>query len=319
MVTVTGTASNHSAFWTTLLSALTTNATLTSAGQNWTQVWSVTGQVVLQGPGLAGQDEVLIGLKLVSDPTNDSYYIQIRGMTAIIDSATDIAGHVNASKPVTVFLDSQPFSYWIVANGRRFVIVCKISTVFQAGYAGLFLPYATPDSYPYPLFVGGTCGENLPTVPNWRSVEDAHTQFVSPHYQSVTVRESCAWLLDPAAQWVRCWNAGNDPGNPKVGMAPELFHDGLGAAKTAGVGTYGYDSIRQRLSACYGGAFALTPISMVQAVPQDQTFGILDGCYRVPGNGNSSENIVTVDSLDHLVVQNVFRTGTGQYWALTLA
>lgn len=318
MAFISGNATNHSNFWSTLLSALKTNATLVSAGQQWTQVWSVTNQVVLRGPGLAGDDNVYIGLKLVSDPTNDSYYIQMRGMTDILDSATDIAGHVNVSKATTVFLDSQPFSYWIVANGRRFAIVLKISTVFQAGYAGLFLPYATPDSYPYPLFVGGTCGENLPNTPNWRSVEDCHTQFISPNYGAPAIKESCAWMLDPAAQWVRCWNNGSDPGNPKIGMAPELFHAGLGAVQTAGVSTYGYDTIRQRQSACYGGAFALTPISLVQAVPTDQTFGILDGCYRVPGIGNSSENLVTVDGLNHLVVQNVFRTGTGQYWALGL-
>lgn len=319
MATVTGTATSHTNFWTTLLSVLTTNASLVSASQQWTQVWSATDQVVLRGPGLAGQDEVYVGLKRVDDPTNDSYYIQMRGMTGIIASATDIGGHIGVSKPVAIFLDSQPFNYWIVANGRRFVVVLKISTVFQSAYAGLFLPYATPDTYPYPLFIGGTCGENLVSPPNWRSVEDAHTQFISPNYRALNTRESSAWMLDPSAQWVRCWNNGVDPGNPKVGVGGEQFYTGMGIAKDSGISSMGYDTVRQRTRACYGGSFALTPISLVQANPADQTYGILDGCYRVPGVGNSSENTVTVSGVNHLVVQNVFRTETGQFWALGLS
>jgi len=313
----TGTASSHTAAFTALKTHLTSHADLTGNDEEWVQVWSAGSgnAVVLKGPGLSETDEVFIGMELVSDPANDSYAIHMRGMTGIIPSATALSGHINVSKPVVTYLDSQPFTYWFVASGRRFACVFKISTVFEAMYGGLFLPYATPLSYPYPLFVGGSAGTN---VTNWRSVEDAHTHFVSPFYQSLPLRESGAWVLDPSSQWVRCWNRGTDPGNPKVAMAPEQFLPGLGVAQEAELGKYGYNLTRERTAACYGGAFALTDITLVQAVPTDQSYGVLDGCYRVPGNGNSSENIVTVDGVDHLVVQNVFRTGQDEYWALAL-
>ena len=317
MAYATGTASSHTDLWTKLLSFLTTNSSLVSAGQAWTQVWSVTNQVVLKGPGLAGADNIYIGLSRVDDPANDSYSIHMRGMSGILAGATDIGGHINVSKVVGIYSDSQPMTYWFVANGRRFVVVLKISTVFQAMYGGLFLPYAVPDSYPYPLFVGGTRGENPSTPVSWRNTNADHTQFISPNYSAPTIRDSCAFMLSPAAEWLRCWNNGSDPGEPKIGIAPEQMFEGWGIEDNGSNG-YGYDSIRQKMTAAYDGTFPLIDIALVQALPSDQTYGVLHGCYRVPGAANSSENIITSGSVNHLVVQNAFRTGTGQYWALAL-
>lgn len=50
-----------------------------------------------------------------------------------------------------------------------------------------------------------------------------------------------------------------------------------------------------------------------------QGLGELDGMYSVPGYGNSVENIITANGVDHLVVQDVYRTGYSDYWALKLA
>ena len=43
-----------------------------------------------------------------------------------------------------------------VANGRRIVVVVKTGTYYECVHLGLFLPYATPAQYPYPLVVGGS-------------------------------------------------------------------------------------------------------------------------------------------------------------------
>lgn len=314
----TGTASNHSDLWTKLLTFLTSNSSLVAAGEAWTVAWSNGNQRVLKGPGLSAHDEVLVGLKLNADAAIDSYWIELRGMSGVLSGATDVGGHTNVSKKVGIYLDSQPFTYWFVANGRRFIVVLKISTVFQACYGGLILPYTTPLAYPYPLFVGGTRGDNPASPVNWRSVSDDHTMFFSPQYTFLGTRDSCAWMLDPAGQWVRCWNNGDDPGDPKIGMAPEQMFDGFGSDRVASPLTYGYDTIRKRMCAGFDGTFPLIDISLVQKTPTDQTYGVLDGVYRVAGVGNSSENLIAADGVNHLVVQNCFRTGTGEFIAVGL-
>lgn len=323
----TGTATDHADLFDKLKSFLTTNTDLVADSQEWDNPWSAppgapnTTDVVMRGPGLAGDDAVLVGLSLVADVANDSYVLYSCGMTGILGAGVGIADHVNRSPLVGMYLDPNPMTYWFVGNGRRFVVVTKISTVYQAMYGGLYLPYALPTVYPYPLFVGGSRGALAGTPPNWRSTLSDHTHFVSPAaviQAGQPTRDTGAWAIDPAANWVRCWNSGNDLGNPKIGMGPEQLFDGLGVAKEVSSVQYGYNNIRQRTGQCYGGDFMLSPITLAQQSPTDQTYGVLDGCFRVGGLNNAAENIVTVGGVDHLVVQNVFRTGVGDYWALAL-
>lgn len=329
MAFATGTASSHTDLFAKLKTFLTTNTDLVAASQAWTNPWSAPGgapnttDIVLEGPGLAGGDAVLVGLSLVADVPDDSYVLYSRGMTGVVSGGVRIADHVNRSPLVGMYLDANPMTYWFVANGRRFVVVVKISTIFQAMYGGLYLPYATPTVYPYPYFIGGTRGEIAVAPLNWRSVQADHTHFVSPAavagFGGQPNRDTGAWMLDPAANWIRCWNNGSDLGNPKIGLGPENLFDGLSASRGVTTLQYGYDNVRQRTGQCYGGDFMLSPITFVQQTPTDQTYGILDGCFRVTGMNNAAENIVTIGGVDHLVVQNAFRTGTGDYWALALA
>ena len=63
---------------------------------------------------------------------------------------------------------------------------------------------------------------------------------------------------------------------------------------------------------CPDGSYPLLPLVLAG-------LGEMDGCHAVPGFGNAAENLVRVGGIDHLVVQDVFRTGYGDYWALRLA
>lgn len=316
----TGTASDAADLWTKLLTFLTTNSALVSAGQNWTQVWTATDQRVLRGPGLAGDDQVYVGLKRVDRPTPDEWELQITGMTGVLSGATDITQHVNAlQQPVRMFLDSSPQTYWFAANGRRFVVVVKISTVFQALYGGLFLPYADPTQYGYPMFVGGSAGtrSGAEAITSWRSVAEGHRHFCHAYENPFNPNaESSAWMMNPQGEWQRVVSTGATAANA---IGPRRFLPGLDSNQVAGSGNWGYLSISERIRAGSDGTMMLTPHTLVSNSPADQTWGVLDGTFHAPGFGNSAENIITIGGVSHLVVQDVFRTGTGEFWALALA
>lgn len=317
----TGTATSHTDLWDKLVTFLLTDSVLVTAGENWSSVWGSGTERVLKGPGLAGDDEVLIGMKLVARPTEDEYEIQMVGMTGVLVGAATFDEHVNTSpRHVRMFADSGSMTYWFVANGRRFTVVVKISTVFQTMYGGFFLPYATPTDYPYPLFIGGSAGEYNgsygPT--SWRSVDAGHAHFPCSHYDPSTSsfykRHPSAWAISPQGDWLTVGAVGSDP---DVGLAPRQQFAGFDIRQTYGSG-YGYDSIRHRLRTGWSGELLLTPLTLVADTPNDVTYGVLDGCYHVPGFGTSSEDVVDVGGLDHLVVQDAFRTDLGDYWALGL-
>lgn len=325
MAYTTGTAANHIDLWDKLLAFLTTDPALLAAGQQWTIGWRApVGAAnetdhVLIGPGMGGTDQVLVGLRRVDNVNNNSFAIYMNGMTGILPAATAFDGHVNVCRRVTMYLDQNPMRYWFVANGRRFVVVVKISTVYEAMYGGLFLPYADPLSYPYPLFIGGSGGVDFDTTYNWTNTYAGHSHFITPYGNEggAPNRSSSARMLTAAAEWLNVDNGSATAATPPLAMAPYKWGTGFGTILTDLRAT-GYYNMFPKLVETLGGGFALHPVTMVQNAPDNQTFGVLDGVFHVPGENNAAENIVTANGIDHLVIQNVFRTHGMAYWALAL-
>jgi hypothetical protein len=324
MAVETGTASNAQDLYDKLIAFLTTNADLVAADQEWAVAWDSPApdqnqsDIVLRGPGLAGQDQVYVGMRLYQDPIGDTFFIQTRGMTGVLPNGQHYSDHVNVTPNyVRMFLDVATMQYWFVANGRRFMVVVKISTNFETMYAGLFLPYATPLSYPYPFFLGGSAGPIDSDGPfNWRSEDTNHSHFAWPvneNYYSSQAVDANAWLLDPAGSWKRLANSTGTAGTPCC-IGPEY------AGGTDYFPSQWYDPrwIMTRTMDAYGGDRILVPCTLIQKDPTDQTYGILDGAFRCQGVGNSAENLITVDGVDHLVVQNVYRSDFNDYWAMAL-
>ena len=44
----------------------------------------------------------------------------------------------------------------------------------------------------------------------------------------------------------------------------------------------------------------------------------MDGIHHVSGRGNVSENIIQANGIDHLVVQNVYRSTNASYFTMAL-
>lgn len=326
MAFIHGIAAGHAALYETLLNFLTTHPDLVAAGQEWSVVFdgaNVAGgdltDKLLRGPGLAGQDQVYVGLRAVAIPASDQYWIEARGATGPMATARHYGDHIK-SQPSTVrmFTDSGTIEYWIVANGRRFIVVLKISTVFEAMYAGLFLPYAAPLSYPYPMMVAGSSPPSGYGVSpaTWRSESEYHTHFTNPNgapNANSNAIETSFWLLDPLGQWIRS-NSGTTPnvligGRSTQGDMFVTTHDST---------TYSPHTIDALMLDALGGGRLMTPYTLLQKSPSVQTFGIMDGVFSVGGVANAAENIIQQGGVDHLVVQNVFRSTFYDYWTLRL-
>lgn len=345
MAYVTGTATDRNDLWAKLLAFLTTNAALVAANQQWEVVWSKdsTGNQsrVLKGKGLSGTDEIFVALSKRDDQlTVGESVLWIGGCTGVTASAADIYGHVNSlQKTPAMFLDSGPMKYWFVANGRRFAVVVKISTVYNTMYGGLILPYSTPGAYKYPFFAGGTrgfyTGVNV-AVNTWRATERAsYSAFPKAvGYPGVVSSgyDSQAMLLDPAGNWKPCYGWGTNLPDTRVSMLPLLQQVTLNGRmnndagfNSNGNGVYGmgYSSVFSNMVEGLDGEFPLTPITLAEytttEADQPTMLGVLDGCYQVSGLTQTSESIVSAGGIDHLVVQDVGRTTTNSYWALALS
>lgn len=344
-----GTAANHIELWNTLLDFLQNDPALVAQGQNWEVAWrhatNPDSELVLRGPGLSGTDQVLVGMSRADGALSPGEStISFAGMTGVIPSAERYSDHVNATarRPL-MFVDQNPMRYWLVANGRRFALVVRISTIYEAAYCGLFLPYANPEVYPLPLFIGGSRGWTAisanSTVSSWRALEhSSHRHFVYPQSETggTTWADSPAQMLDPSGRWrggTMHFRAGvyaqdsfvlGNRGFPAYlgGEVPYATLEPGPSFPLSATNSLGYASVRSRIAPGLNGELPLTPITLMAyrdaAAPEPVTYGVLDGVYSVPGLGNAAENIITLDGVDHLVVQNVQRTTVDEYWALAL-
>lgn len=325
MVTVTGTATGAQDLFDKLILFLTTNAALTGLSQDWTQVWTGAGAYandrVVQGPGLSGTDEILIGMRLYSDTVADEHWIEFRGMTGAIGSGLTYDDHVNVQPiPSRLMIDNDTMDYWFIANGRRFMVVLKISTIFEACYCGFFLPFGTPGEYPYPMFVGASAGFSAGSAfqpMSWRDDVSGHSLFPFPAttFSAATSQQwrSGVYALNPDGTWMEFSNYGSAT-EASLGIATRGSYQDSDSDDSK----IGQRQLIFGLDDLYGGGRVLMPIMLFEVSPARQTFGALQGAYRCQGRGTSAEDIITVSGTNHLVVQNAFRTSYDDYFAVEI-
>lgn len=320
----TGTATDAEDLFDKLIAFLTTNATLVADEQEWTEDWTApvgapnTTARVLTGAVPAG-DAPKIAMQLVQVPATSQYEIQFNGLTNVLTSAILPTDHANASPPVRLFLDNNPMTYWFTANGRRFIVVVKISTVFESAYCGLFLPYALPNTYPYPMYVGASAGLGLNQPADWRSLSDAHASFALPYRvdgSGAFFRPCTAYCLGPAAQWEQVTVPAVEGSGESSALTSVMVHPFYGGGFSFnGLRLYSGPALGLQVEGP-GSVFAAHPVTLFRRSPASQVYGVLDGVLAVQGRNNAAENDITIGAADYLVVQDTFRTTVSRYFAI---
>lgn len=298
MASVSGTATDFVDLYNKLRNFLTSNATLVGAGQEWLQIsgnvgtLTATDKIVMQGPGTSGTDEILVGMEPFVSVGGDYYNLSFSGFT-IWNPSTPYADQVNASHSHTMNLWDSPMDYWFVANGRRFIVVARVASVYISAYCGFILPYVLPTLWPYPLFIGAASRQ-----PTWRYsvVNPNMSAFFNPG-------ETVSALCFPDVIWrgvVNRYNLGGD----------EYPRDDVN------VNPWRYDltPIRENLD----GSYNLEQANIVCNTPYDAQLGALQGVHRVSGFSNAAENIITHSGVNHLVVPNIYRSAWNEFAAIAL-
>ena len=268
MAWTSGTATDYLDLLARLKQFVTTD--MLPANERWQVMRWVPGppaELVLKGVGLAGMDEIYVAIQ--SEVGVDYGNWKMRGYVGF-NPAVNFDSQYNCSGVFYSCLMSTVMPYWIVANGRRIVMVAKTGNYYEMMHLGLFLPYATPGQYPYPLLVGGSINSSnrWSSLPTGRNHLPKSMGYSGAHFLATGVWTSTSYM------WPSSWAS----------------------------------SARE----CPDGTYPLIPYII-------NGLGEMDGCYCVPGYNNAAENIITAGGVDHLVVQDVYRTSYGDYWALKLA
>lgn len=320
MAWVTGTATSYLDLAAKLRDFLKSDSNLVAAGQNWTQLYGpaagalvATDQLAFQGPGLAGDDEILVCLKFVINPGNNLYNINLFGLTAWNPAQAPTA-QANPSPDGRLLLINGSIKYWFIANGRCFKVITRISSQYDQAYAGFILPEHLPIDWPYPLFIGGSyrldTGNNANNDAYRRAFWNSNT--VSQGNSQASTEQSGAVLCTPDLAWRWCGNRYSNSGGTGTASAS------MDAIATLPWNPVYYNPFRFRQTITGERVLWKGGLASYLAPVGRTFFGRFDGVFFVPAFGASAESIVTVSGVDHLIVPDIFRSEDGHMAAFAL-
>lgn len=297
----TGTATNYQDLLAKLITFLTTNSDLVTAGQEWSVLDTVAvtnGAVgdlshLLRGPGLSGTDEVHVRIYSQGFTAGDSFGFGCQGFVSYNPSVHH-GIQPGFSEYLGMALWNSTIPYWFIANGRRFIIVAKVSTVYTSLYAGFYLPYATPSEMPYPIIVAGSHEDAV--AHRWSVADHNVGGFFDPS-------DGNAYLRHNDGTWLPFANYINGNGGSRQTLSDHCI--------------YPYD-IDLQLRENFDGSRPLIPCVLHSNYSGGNAYGELDGVFFTSGFGLGSEDTITESGDTHLVVQSVYRTTRLSYAAIKL-
>lgn len=238
---------------------------------------TVVRELILQGEGLGGTDEIFIGFRAYQSQSADVYNISMAAFTGYVagNAFTAQPGFIESGIPA----HNNRIDYWLVVNAQRIVFGLKIGTpVYVHGYVGKFLPYATPGQYPYPV----VCAGMLNGTPLTRFSDTVYSMPYRGTRANMRMR-----FVDGVWRQPDCypWN------NARLAGGTQLRDTGNNYKPLAVVLNDNYPNI----------------------------YGELDGVFSISGFNNATENTMTIDGVDYVILQDVSRNGFIDYIALELS
>lgn len=292
MAVFTGTATGHE----DLLNKIVTHLTTGLGSQNWTLLRTDSSATsltkYLQAPGLSGTDEIFVNCMAYKDVAEDIFNLAFYGASNYQSSATVPTEQPNSSPISNNLLWDSSTPYWLIANGRRFILVAKVSTTYQSAYCGLYLPYATSAEMPYPIAIMGSSGVNQ----RWSANNFSVSGFFDPVINSSYVRHIDGF-------WLTFGNISNN----YYGFRSDVFdHNTWPFSRN-------WDFGRNQ-----SGGYGLLPVVLHSNYSGGNVYGELEGVYKVSGYSLGAEDIITIDSVQYLVIQSVYRNENRDYAAIKL-
>ena len=313
-----GTASSHWDLMLKLEAFLTSNPALVAANQQWevkkdNVVNPHTSNTTADkdgyslhrffvGHGLDGQDNIIVPMVLRHN-VSLNYYTMTAYAARSYATDKSISGQLtdNAVGAIwaTISLWQTNMKYWFIANGRRFIIVVKVSNRYATMYCGFIKPSGTDLEYPYPLLIGGN--HTLTDRPYTNDETDTNRSFFNPQANASSNASSCM-IYTPSGRLCFLDNQGG------AYVKPQNYLIGV---------TYPYH-YNHYIGKTLDDEYVLLDIDIVQWHGGMNHLGWFDGAYFVTGFENSPENIITVGNDSYLCVSAMVQNDYNNWVAIKL-
>lgn len=278
-------------------------------------------EVYLRGPGMSGEDEIYVGINTVKSAGDDYYNWRLFGMTGWVDGVdTEYQPGITQGRLPRMLLWNQPIKYWFVANGRRFIVVAKISSVYECCYMGFALPYGLPTQFPYPLVVGGSaCPYTTGSYNRYSSTQNDHRSFMNPYGYAAgaivtgtfdaNAYQSTLKVLQ-GTSWIEIQNKSSSTLYYTNCVWPYCNSENQ---------TYQINYFSNKLRENIDGSYPIFSTIICMSSPSKSIMGELQGVFATTGFGGlAAEDIFTVDGKTYVAFPCVYNADRSDWFALKL-
>lgn len=255
----------------------------------------------LMGPGLSGTDEIYCWMDTYHSDGDDYYNWRLAGMTGYA-AGQDISLQpgVTQGRLPRMLMWKNPIPYWFLGNGRRFVVIAKVSSVYEMAYGGFCLPYGLPTQFPYPLCIGGSAcppysHTSYPQHHRYSTTENFHRGFANPYggseytivqgtFDTTNYASTLKVLQDTS--W-KSFASKTGSSLSYIGVTnvvwpySSAYYNPDSSSKT-------YHDFSGLLRENIDGSYPIFPLVINMSSPSKHIMGELDGCFAVPGFGGIS-------------------------------
>ena len=263
----------------------------------------------MRGIGSTTTEDVYVWINTEFDVGDNAYAWRMQ-MTEVYDPDFPVDNQIGVSPFVYHLMGGSLITYWFYISDRRLIVVTKIGTQYTSSHVGMFLPFALPSEYPYPLYLGGSSSrlsDLANPITNDRS-------FFDPGLFG-------AWVDQPNGQWKRIYN---HLGTTTTEDDPINYRSNIGNIWPWGSNVVGLfepqDLDRWDVRPLPGqtNAGLLIPAHLMLSDWLDPILGMLEDVFWLPGVGIVSEQSFTsgMPSLTYRVFQNYNRTGRNHFCAI---
>jgi hypothetical protein len=277
---------------------------------------------ILMGPGTSGADEIYTAIQTVKSAGDDYYNWRLMGMTAYGNVEMQYMSGITQGRLPRMLMWQEQIHYWFVANGRRYIVVAKISSVYETCYMGFALPYGLPTQFPYPLVIGGSaCPTTTVAYNRYSSTDYSHRSFMNPYTDNSIVGACVVDTFDttnyPSTLKVLSGNAWVRLGNYYI---TNLQYTNIVWPYCHGMySPSSYNDFSKYLKENMDGSYPIFPTIIMLSSPSLNIMGELQGIFATTGFGGiAAEDTFSLDGFTYVAFPCTFNASRGDWFALKL-
>jgi len=274
-------------------------------------------EYVWQAPGNDGDSEIFVGIHAFERQDADYFNWELAGMDAWL-STSRFYQQAGFQGNLYLPLWDDTIPYWFICDGRRVIVIAKISTQYEIAVLGLAEPYYSPNQWPYPVVLGGSLshGEFLlwnDTDYRWSLSDNRHR---APTHADVGAAPSASGEQPPWHSQLRvrnldgAWKALEGTLSDSITGTPNVDRHILWPTRCG----------LSQLDPGPDGNYDLWPVMMMigNVGMGYNTPAQLPGIAVVSGQGLTAETLIRSGQVDWIVLPNIFRNDRDDFCAVGL-